>query len=497
MAGLALARRRPRGPSLLASAMLFTLAFLTKQSALVGPLAVGLWLLASGGAWLRFGLLTGGLLAGTLALGSLLTGGGFWLHIVVFQQLPWSIGQLRHQFDKLIDSYPWLLLAGGLALMSPLLAPSTASAVSRPPPAVRRGRLMVAWRGPLMVVWPPGLVLWYLLAALLAVLVANGRVGINYSLLLDLLPPLCLIVAVGLARLVGSGWPLAGQAAGRWSGSLVGAGLSLLLMAQALLPNPPGAWYSANRMPSPERAARMRAIAAIVEQTPGRILSEDLWLLLRVGKPIEYDDPFLMAQSAQRGLWNERRFIADLEAQRFALVLLEYDLTGLERSPRWTPAALAALRANYEILHKDVIFIHRPRSLLSTPGTRQTIDLGGQLRLTESAVSTSRSRPGGTIRLMLRWSRLATPTADYMVFIHLVDATGNLRGQLDFPPSGRPTRAWAAGERAEGEYALTVPETAPSGRYRLLVGLYDPATGQRLTTGTTGDSIALAEIEIE
>lgn len=333
--------------------------------------------------------------------------------------------------------------------------------------------------------------LWYLVAALPAVVLANGRVGVNYGLLLDLFPPLCVLigVAVGLALRRGG-----------WLGAGLAAGLTGLLLLQAIAPNAPGEWYSANRMPSRERASRMASMAAIVEQTPGRILSEDLSLLLRAGKPIEYDDPFMMAQAARTGLWDERRFVADLEAQRFPLVLLEYDITDVGRSPRWSPAALAALRANYEILHRDALNVHRPKSLLRSPGTPRQIEFGGQLRLVETAISSPTTRPGGTLRVMLRWRRGMAPTGDHKLFVHLVDPGGGLRAQVDVPPSAKPTSAWTSAERAEAEYALTLPEDAPPGRYEVLVGLYDPATGQRLAATNDGrsasDAVPIAAFDV-
>lgn len=499
MIGLAAARAWPRWPGLAGAAVVFALAFLTKQSALIGPLAVGLWLLASRGAWLRFGLWSGGLLVLVTAIGNLVTGGGLWLHTITFQQLPWSPGQLSHNLEKLTDTYPWLLLAGLVALGWHLVGPylATASGAGRPPPPGP------VWR------WPFDLSVWYLLAAMPAVLIANGRIGVNFGLLLDLFPPLCLLIAGAAGDLAASpaddrrgssAAPAAQRPGPRLLRPTLLAGLSLLLLAQALLPNPPGAWYSANRMPSAERASRMRSLAGIVEQTPGRILAEDLWLLLRANKPIEYDDPFLMAQSAQRGLWDERRFVADLEAQRFSLVVLEYEITDVPRSPRWTPAALAALRSNYEILHRDALFVHRPRSLLRAPGTPRELLFGQQLRLVETAVSATSTRAGGTVRLMVRWVLTGPATTDYMLFVHLIDATGQVRAQIDVPPAARPTRAWKIGERLEIEYPLTLPDDTPAGRYQLMIGLYDPANGQRLPATQSGqpagDAVPIAAIEV-
>jgi hypothetical protein len=514
--GLALARWRPVWPALLGAALAFALAFFTKQSALVGPLAVGLWLLTSRGPWLRFGLATAGLIAVPFAAANAALSGGLWLHVVTFQQqIPWTRGQLAHNLGKLGETYPWLLAAAGLALAG-LWGPVAWCGLAR---LVRQAG---AWRrapaaapaqadGARPTI--SSLPIWYLLAVLPLIALVNGRVGVNYGLLLDLFPPLCLLVGIAAGLWLGqppqpapdpTGDPAPPLAHRRWRAALppaLGAALSGLLLTQALLPNPPSEWYTANRMPSRERANRMHSLARLVEQTPGRILSEDLWLLLRAGKPVEYDDTFMMAQVAQRGLWDERRFVADLEAQRFALVVLEYDITGVGRSPRWSPAALAALRANYEILYRDAVHVHRPKSLLRAPGTRPAIEYGGQVQLIETAVSTAATRPGGTVRVMVRWQRASVPTADYQLFVHLVDGAGGLRAQVDVPPGGKPTSQWAPGERAEAEYALTLPEDAPPGAYRVLVGLYDPASGRRLPATRAGqpagDAVAIAEVRVD
>ena len=43
--------------------------------------------------------------------------GGLWLHVVAFQQLPWTPGQLTHNLGKLLDTSAPLLLAAGLAAL--------------------------------------------------------------------------------------------------------------------------------------------------------------------------------------------------------------------------------------------------------------------------------------------------------------------------------------------------------------------------------------------
>ena len=60
--------------------------------------------------------------------------------------------------------------------------------------------------------------------------------------------------------------------------------------------------------------------------------------------------------------------------------------------------------------------------------------------------------------------------------------------QWDNPPqAGRyPTTAWAEQDSVVDRYTLTLREGAPLGQYRLLVGMYDPATGQRLPVLVNG-----------
>jgi hypothetical protein len=92
------------------------------------------------------------------------------------------------------------------------------------------------------------------------------------------------------------------------------------------------------------------------------------------------------------------------------------------------------------------------------------------------------NRIDGDNRITLFW---ATPnnvsSADYTVFLHVVDADGRLVGQWDQPPGGadNPTSDWPPNRIFFDDYRVpvAVDGTPP---YRVLVGLYDPATGTRL-----------------
>ena len=70
------------------------------------------------------------------------------------------------------------------------------------------------------------------------------------------------------------------------------------------------------------------------------------------------------------------------------------------------------------------------------------------------------------------------------MFVHLVDPSGLVRAQRDTAPRGGnyPTSIWETGEIVPDEYTLTVPGDAPSGVYRIELGMYDWPGLQRLVT---------------
>jgi hypothetical protein len=82
----------------------------------------------------------------------------------------------------------------------------------------------------------------------------------------------------------------------------------------------------------------------------------------------------------------------------------------------------------------------------------------------------------------------------YKMFIHLTDSGGHIISQLDLLPQAgtAPTRSWLPGEIIEEELTLTIPPETQPDAYRLVVGWYDEATGQRLPAGQD-DHIVLIE----
>ncbi len=112
------------------------------------------------------------------------------------------------------------------------------------------------------------------------------------------------------------------------------------------------------------------------------------------------------------------------------------------------------------------------------------IDLGGRVRLLGYNLE-SGFRPGDNIHLTLFWEALAEMGENYTVFTHLVDGEGRLWGQRDNPPVDGfyPTTGWQTGEIVRDQYDITIAPEAPPGQYTIEVGMYLPASGERLRWG--------------
>lgn len=92
-----------------------------------------------------------------------------------------------------------------------------------------------------------------------------------------------------------------------------------------------------------------------------------------------------------------------------------------------------------------------------------------------------RITPGETLRVALYWHTLHAVPVDYKVFVHLLGPGDVPIAQDDGIPVGwtYPTASWQPGETIRDEHLLAIDPSTPRGDYRLIVGLYDPDTGER------------------
>ena len=106
--------------------------------------------------------------------------------------------------------------------------------------------------------------------------------------------------------------------------------------------------------------------------------------------------------------------------------------------------------------------------------------------------------PGRPLEVRLWWRGQQTVARSYTVFVQLLDRDGHLVSQSDaLPASGaRPTSSFVPGELVADDHLLAGSAALPPGRYTLIAGLYDPATGERLLAPDGKTFLELAEIEV-
>jgi hypothetical protein len=90
------------------------------------------------------------------------------------------------------------------------------------------------------------------------------------------------------------------------------------------------------------------------------------------------------------------------------------------------------------------------------------------------------------------WDVRAAPTADYQVFLHLLDMQGQRVAGLDVAPGGAdfpPTSAWQPGRQIAVPLPLELPPDLAPGTYRLMLGIYEAVGGVRppLAVGQAAD----------
>jgi uncharacterized membrane protein/tetratricopeptide (TPR) repeat protein len=147
-------------------------------------------------------------------------------------------------------------------------------------------------------------------------------------------------------------------------------------------------------------------------------------------------------------------------------------------------------------------------NLLSAPpeGIEYPINRSAGLRLALIGYDSPQLslKPGDTLQARLWWQAVAAIDEDYTVFLHAVDASGEVRAQADalLRDGERGTSDWRLGKIVSQNVELRLAPSTPPGSYLLKVGLYDWRTGDRLPVWdeagmrVTDDAITLTSIVV-
>jgi 4-amino-4-deoxy-L-arabinose transferase-like glycosyltransferase len=123
------------------------------------------------------------------------------------------------------------------------------------------------------------------------------------------------------------------------------------------------------------------------------------------------------------------------------------------------------------------------------------VDFAGQVEL----LGYDTAWENGALAVTLHWRCLGPPHADYTVFVHLLDAEGEIIAQHDGQPQNGayPTSVCDPGEFISDAHKLPLGGDLPAGDYRLRVGLYLAETGERLAVGEGDDTVELGPVTQE
>jgi hypothetical protein len=143
-------------------------------------------------------------------------------------------------------------------------------------------------------------------------------------------------------------------------------------------------------------------------------------------------------------------------------------------------------------------------SRLPVPPLQEKVQLGTAVELAAFEIGQDAVRPGRTLPLALFWRTLVPMDNSYTVFIQAIDESGVKAGQIDRLPcdGGCATTTWRPGDLIGEWYSLPIRTDAPPGRYQVIAGMYDLATGERLphldaAGSTMGTYLLLGSVEIQ
>ena len=147
--------------------------------------------------------------------------------------------------------------------------------------------------------------------------------------------------------------------------------------------------------------------------------------------------------------------------------------------------------ANGSAIAVDELELQPSTRRFTAPSFSTPIDatLGDQARLLGVDVGPWRD-PAQPLTVTLVWQAIAPLPTSYSVFVHLLDRDGRLLSQSDAIPAGDyPTTRWLPGEVVIDIHTLPPPVPNAPGPYRLVAGLYDPVSDQRLQAFTADQQL--------
>ncbi len=427
-----------------------------------------------------------------------------WLPTALHQITSWTVARPDYALGPaMLDAWRWVIVGRTLPLdqAGPAMLTLTALAlIGLVWPIASSNRQSSIYNRRFL----PALFMALMALAPFALLFALDLYRESYlKFLLVIVTPLCALAARGIAGLSAAWLP---TNAGRGL-RLLSAGLSVALLSgvAALL------WPSLDNLYHNPAYARddYRGIARLVQADarPGDAVlfnAPNQWEVftyyhcpereLAPAIPLTYhpaDDGAVDAQMKP---------IAAQHTRLFVLYYGERESDPDGRYEHWL--AHNAFKADEQWVGNIRLAVYATRLLSATPAVTATF--GDAIRLESAVVALDPQSSGGLIALELNWRARAHLDGRYKVFVHVGAPDAPPVAQNDAEPQGglRPTDTWQPDEVIVDRRAVWLKPGTPPGRYGVFLGLYDSATGQRLSVtaasdgATHGDRLWLGEIEI-
>ncbi|HEY1292656.1 MAG TPA: hypothetical protein VGJ60_06135 [Chloroflexota bacterium] len=319
-----------------AAAVLFVLAFFTKQTFFVAPLAAAVALWPCRPHVVRFAAILACGIVGGVLVAQWLTGGWFWWHTVTANANPLDL----LTFSILMGSF---LQFNGVPVLAALVAIVTLPTA-------------------------PGERVWRLyFAGCLVLLPTVAKLGASSNYWVELTAATAALLAIASYRL--TAWP-----ATRLVAPMVIAGALLIAVPAYQATATALSFAAADRLQSGTSqyvsmvgdgdTTPMRVDSAFVDfvaQQPGDLLTDNSGLAVAAGKRIEFEFQIFQLLRADDH-WSQTPILEAIAARRFSLVALMHPLEGAVDNTRWSPEVQAALLEAYVPAGQQAGFwLYRPR----------------------------------------------------------------------------------------------------------------------------------------
>lgn len=133
-----------------------------------------------------------------------------------------------------------------------------------------------------------------------------------------------------------------------------------------------------------------------------------------------------------------------------------------------------------------------------------SLNFGDKLLLRGYDLPQTSAHPGDLLPVTVYWESLAPMDVRYRGFVHLLGPDDTRWGQHDDDPACRLlTTEMRPGQRSSRQFRVSIDPATPPGDYRLVFGVYDPTTSQRLPIWdnlagrSPGESVVLGQVRID